>query len=385
MKIIPYKYKADKVCTRCVMDDSVKEISFDEKGECTFCKIHYDLEKKYPMDDTASDRLQVLVDKIKHDGRGKKYDCIIGVSGGRDSTYTLYNAVKLGLRPLAVHFDNGWNSEIAVQNIKNATSILGIDLHTHIADWEEFKDLQRAFLKASVSDGEVPTDWVITSVLYETAVKENVKYFIEGSSFRTEGTTPLSWTYMDGKYIKTIFKKFGKGIHKSFPIMTLSEYLNYLFVKNIKYLRLLYYIPYDEKKVLKTLKSELGWNDYGGKHFESTYTTFYQSYILTRKFNVDKRKLHFSALIRSNQMTRKNALEILQEDPFKGGLDSIIYNQKKLNISDIEFDEIMNAKVKSFKNYPSYYNLIKKLEYLVRLGSKVGLIPEVVVHKYYNF
>lgn len=385
MQILPYQYKANKVCSRCLMDDSVKGISFDEKGECTFCMIHDDMEGKFPLNANTPKILNELVEKIKNDGKGKKYDCIIGVSGGRDSTYTLYNAVKLGLRPLAVHFDNGWNSEIAVQNIKNATKILGVDLHTHVADWEEFKDLQRAFLKASVSDGEVPTDWVITSVLYQTAVKEKVKYFIEGSSFRTEGTTPLSWTYMDGKYIKSIFERFGTGVHKSFPIMTMPKYLYYLFIKNIKYIRLLYYIPYNEKTVLETLKSELGWNDYGGKHFESTYTTFYQSYVLTRKFNIDKRKLHYSALIRTNQITRDDAFNILMEDPFRGGIDSIIYNIKKLDLTESEFDEIMHSPNKSFTDYPSYYNLIRKLEVPIRFGSKLGLIPEVVIQKFFNF
>ena len=385
MKILPYQYNANKVCSRCVMDDSVKGIRFDEKGECTFCKIHDALENKFPLNKETPERLHQLVEKIKKDGKGKQYDCIIGVSGGRDSTYTLYNAVKLGLRPLAVHFDNGWNSEIAVQNIKKSTEILNVDLHTIVADWEEFKDLQRAFLRASVSDGEVPTDWVITSVLYETAVKEKVKYFIEGCSFRTEGTTPLSWTYIDGKYVKAIFEKYGAGIHNSFPIMNLPQFLYYSFLKSINYIRLLYYIPYDEKTVLEILKSELGWNDYGGKHFESTYTTFYQSYVLTRKFNIDKRKLHLSALIRSNQIIREQALEKLQEDPFKGGINSIIYNIKKLDLTETEFDKIMHTPNKSFMDYPSYYNLIKKLELPIRFGSKLGLVPEVVIQKFFNF
>jgi N-acetyl sugar amidotransferase len=366
------------------MDDTVEGIRFDEKGECTFCKIHDELEKKFPLNEGTPKRLQLLVEKIKKNGKGKRYDCIIGVSGGRDSTFTLYNAVKLGLRPLAVHFDNGWNSEIAVQNIKTATDKLGVDLYTHVADWEEFKDLQKAFLRAAVSDGEVPTDWVITSVLYRTAVKEDVKYSIQGSSFRTEGTAPLTWTYQDGRYIKNIFKKFGKGKHKSFPIMNLSQFLYYTFIKRIKSIRLLYYIPYNEKAVLEILKSELGWNDYGGKHFESTYTTFYQSYILIRKFNIDKRKMHFSALIRSNQLTREHALEKLLEDPFKGGTESIIYNLKKLNLTESEFNEMMNSENKSFRDYPSYYNLIRKLEYPIRFGIKFGLIPEVVIHKYFN-
>ncbi len=223
MQILPYQYKTNKICSRCVMDDTVKGISFDNNGECTFCKIHDDLERKFPMNRETPRRLELIVDKIKKDGKGKQYDCILGVSGGRDSTYTLYNAVKLGLRPLAVHFDNGWNSEIAVQNIKNATKILGVDLHTHVADWEEFKDLQRSFLFASVPDAEVPTDWVIFSVLFDEAARYNVKYIVHGHSFRTEGTTPITWTYMDGKYIQDVQKRFGKRKLKSFPNMSMSQ------------------------------------------------------------------------------------------------------------------------------------------------------------------
>ena len=250
MQILPYQYKANKVCSRCVMDDTVKGITFDEKGKCTFCKIHDELEKKFPLNEKAPERLQQLVEKIKKDGKGKKYDCILGVSGGRDSTYTLYNAVKLGLRPLAVHFDNGWNSEIAVQNIKNATKILGVDLHTHVADWEEFKDLQRSFLFASVPDAEVPTDWVIFSVLFDEADRYNVKYIVHGHSFRTEGTTPITWTYMDGKYIQNVQKRFGKLKLKSFPNMSMSKYIYYSLIQKIQQLRILYYIPYNEKEVL---------------------------------------------------------------------------------------------------------------------------------------
>ncbi len=366
------------------MDDTVPGIEFDEKGVCTFCKIHDELEKKYPLNAESDNKLEKLVEKIKRDGKGKKYDCIVGVSGGRDSTYTLYNAVKLGLRPLAVHFDNGWNSEIAVQNIKNTCKTLNIELFTHVADWEEFKDLQRSFLKASVPDGEVPTDWVITSVLYKVAYKERIKYFIGGHSFRTEGTTPLSWTYQDGKYVKDIQKKFGTCNPKSFPIMSMLEYFFYT-LYGIKYIRLLYYLPYDEEKVLETLKNELNWSNYGGKHFESIYTTFFQSYILTRKFNIDKRKIHYSALIRSGQQTRDNVLELLKVDPFKGGFDMIEYNIKKLGLSLEEFEQIMKSEIKSFKDYRSYFPIIKKLEGLIRLGVKFHLIPEVIKHKYFSF
>lgn len=385
MQILSYKYKANKVCTRCVMDDTVKGINFDENGECTFCKIHDDLEKKFPLNEKTPKILQELVDNIKNDGKGKKYDCIVGVSGGRDSTYTLYNAVKLGLKPLAVHFDNGWNSEIAVQNIKNATDILKVDLHTHVANWEEFKDLQRSFLYASVPDAEVPTDWVIFSVLYAEAAKYNVKYIVHGHSFRTEGTTPLSWTYMDGKYVQDIQRKFGKLKLKSFPNLFLTKFIYYSLIKKIKQIRILYYFPYNEKEVLRILENELGWKNYGDKHHESKYTAFFQAYILTRKFNIDKRKLHYSAKVRNGQITREAALEIIKKDPYSGGLESLDYCLKKLDLSYEDFDKIMNELPKSFKEYKSYYNLVQTFKKPILWGNKLGIVPDTVYKKYFSF
>lgn len=385
MELIPYQYKANKVCTRCVMDDTVKGITFDENGECTFCKIHDELEKKFPLNEETPKRLQSLVDKIKQDGKGKKYDCILGVSGGRDSTYTLYNAVKLGLRPLAVHFDNGWNSEIAVQNIKNATKILGVDLHTHVADWEEFKDLQRSFLFASVPDAEVPTDWVIFSVLFDEAARYNVKYIIHGHSFRTEGTTPITWTYMDGKYIHDVQRRFGKLRLKSFPNMSMSRYAYYSLIKKIQQLRILYYIPYNEKEVFRIIENELSWKNYGDKHHESKYTAFFQAYILTRKFNIDKRKLHYSAKVRNGQLTREEALEVIKKDPYTGGMDSLDYCLKKLDLSYEDFDKIMANSPKSFRDYNSYYSLVMALKKPISWGNRIGIIPDTVYKKYFSF
>lgn len=385
MKLLQYQYYTNRICTRCLMDDTVPGITFDENGECTFCKIHDDLEKKFPMNDETPKRLQVLVDKIKHDGKGKEYDCIVGVSGGRDSTYTLYNAVKLGLRPLAVHFDNGWNSEIAVQNIESACNILNVDLHTHVADWEEFKDLQRSFLFASVPDAEVPTDWVIFSVLFAEAAQYNVKYIVHGHSFRTEGTTPLTWTYMDGKYVQDVQKRFGTTKLKSFPNLSILKFIYYSLVKKIQQIRILYYIPYNEKEVLETLENELGWRNYGDKHHESKYTAFFQAYILTRKFNIDKRKLHYSAKVRNGQLTREEALEIIKQDPFTDGIEALDYCLKKLDLTYEDFDKIMNAPIKSFKDYKSYYSLVKKLKKPISWGNKIGIVPDTVYKKYFSF
>lgn len=366
------------------MDDTVPGITFDDKGICTFCKIHDDLEKKFLLDENSSKKLEEIVHKIKRDGKGKKYDCIVGVSGGRDSTYTLYNTVKLGLRPLAVHFDNGWNSELAVQNIKNACAKLNVDLYTLVADWEEFKDLQRSFLFASVPDAEVPTDWIIFSVLFREAARNGVKYIIHGHSFRTEGTTPLTWTYMDGLYVHDVHWRFGKLKLKSFPKMKLIQFLYYTFIKKIKQIRILYYLPYNEKEVLKLIENELQWQNYGDKHHESKYTAFFQSYILTRKFNIDKRKLHYSAKIRSGQISRESALEIIKEDPFVGGEELIQYCLKKLDLSEEDFENIINMAPKSFLDYKSYYSLVRALKKPLRWGNKIGVVPDTVYHKYFN-
>jgi len=367
------------------MDDTVKGITFDDNGVCTFCHIHDEIDAKYPEGSKSKEELDKIIAKIKKDGQGKRYDCIVGVSGGRDSSYTLYSAVKLGLRPLAVHFDNGWNSNLAVANIKNICQKLNVELYTHVADWEEFKDLQRAFLKASVPDAEVPTDWVIFSVLYKLAADEGVKYIIHGHSFRTEGTTPITWTYMDGKYINDIHKKFGDKKITSFPVMSMYKYLYYTFIKRIVQIRILYYLPYDEEKILEMLTNELGWQSYGGKHHESKYTGFFQSFILTRKFNIDKRKLHYSSLIRSGQMDRNETLSKLKIDPYDGGEETLDYCLKKLDFTHKEFESLMQEKPKRFLDYKSYYSMVMSMKKTIEWGVKIGVIPDTVYKKYFSF
>ena len=371
------------LCSKCILDTTIEEIKFDSQGVCNYCHTQDIMEKKFPLGKEGDVAVEKIVQKIKHKGKNKKYDCIVGVSGGMDSTYTLYKAVKLGLRPLAVHLDNGWNSDIAVKNINNATKILNVDLETVVVDWEEFKDLQVSFLKASVSDAEVPTDWVIFSILFEAAKKIGVKYIVHGHSFRTEGSTPLSWTYMDGKYVKSVHRIFGKKKIKSFPIMNMFSFFTYSIFYRIKQIRLLYHISYDEKKVIKLMEDELSWQAYGGKHFESAYTSIFQSYILMKKFSIDKRKLHLSALIRGNQITRKEALLKISSDPFVGGEKQIAFTVKKLGLKMSEFEDIMSSEVKSYKDYPTYYSLIKKLENLIKFANKLNLVPDSVINKYY--
>jgi N-acetyl sugar amidotransferase len=370
-----------QICTRCILDTTVPEISFDSKGVCSFCKIHDSLEKTHPLHEEGKKYFTSLIEQIKKEGGNNAYDCIVGVSGGRDSTYTLYTAVEMGLRPLAVHFDNGWNSEIAVNNIKNATNKLDIDLHTVVADWEEFKDLQKSFLSASVSDAEVPTDYVIISVLMQTANKFHVRYIFNGHSFRTEGVAPIGWTYMDGKYIRSVHARFGKQKITSFPVMSLSELLYYTFIKRIRMIDVPEFIEYNQAVVDDVLKNKLGWNYYGGHHHENVFTEFFQSFYLPKKFDIDKRKLEYSALVRSGQMKREDALNEVQH-PYSYNPEIIDYTLSKMGLSKEKFQEIMDAPRKSFKDYPTYYPIIKAARFPIGLACSLHLLPPVFYEKY---
>jgi len=370
------------ICSRCLYDTTISGIRFDENGVCNFCAIHDEMEKLYPLNEQRKAQLDGLIDKIKRGGQGKPYDCIVGVSGGRDSTYTLYTAVKRGLRPLAVHFDNGWNSEIAVSNIKNAIKKYNIDLVTVVADWEEFKDLQLSFLKASVSDAEIPTDVAIHAVLHDVAAREGIKYILSGHSFRTEGIVPKDWTYMDGRYLNSVHKRFGHTRITTFPNVTLSSLFYYSLIRGIRVIPILNYFSYDKKKAGKELETEVGWVDYGGHHHESVYTKFFQSYLLPLKFGIDKRKLALSARVRSGQTSRDEALEEIRKEPYPYEMSTVEYTISKLGLTQTEFDAIMNAPIKTFRDYPTYYPLMRAFRWPLTLGFRLGLVPRILYYKY---
>lgn len=373
----------NKICTRCILDSTVTDIWFDDKGECKYCKINDEMEKDHPLGPESDIKLKAIIEKIKNDGKGKPYDCIAGTSGGRDSTYTLLKAVELGLRPLAVHFDNGWNTEISVKNIKKTCEKLNVPLYTVVADWEEFKDLQVAFLKAATPDSDIPTDYAIYSVLFSVAAKEGVKYILNGHSFRTEGTSPISWTYMDGRYLKAVHKRFGKIKKiKSFPVLTLPKLLYYAFAKRIKDIRVLEYMDYNKKAVDKVLTEKLDWEYYGGHHHENVYTKFFQSYYLPKKFNIDKRKTELSALIRSGQIKREDALNEINSSAYQYDPTVVEYTINKLGLSKEEFDKIMNSPNKTHDDYPNYLPLIKLMKFPIKIATKLKLLPHILYLKY---
>jgi N-acetyl sugar amidotransferase len=372
-----------KICSRCILDTTASDIWFDKDGVCNYCKIHDEMEKSHPLNENSETMLRNLVSKIQKSGKNKKYDCIAGVSGGRDSTYTLYTARKLGLRPLAVHFDNGWNSEVSVQNIKKVCNKLGVDLFTVVADWEEFKDLQISFLKASTPDADIPTDYAIYSVLYHVAKREGVKFILNGHSFRTEGTSPISWTYMDPLYVNSVHKRFGR-IKKfnSFPHMTLLKLQYYIWIKGIREVRLMEYIDYKRTEVDIILKNELDWQYYGGHHHENLYTRFFQSYYLPKKFGIDKRKTELSALIRSGQISRDEGMAAINNSEYEYEKKTVDYTINKLGLTDQEFNSIMSAQIRSHNDFPNYLFLMRFLKFPIRIAARLRLVPQILYLKY---
>jgi len=334
-------------CSISVMDTIADpDISFDEKGICNY---YYEYKKDYAgkvlEGAVAQQKLEALVSKIKEAGKNNPYDCIMGLSGGVDSTYIAWQAKKLGLRPLAVHFDNGWNSELAVMNIQNIVQKLDIDLFTYVINWEEFKDLQLSYLKASVVDIEAITDHAIFATLYRLAGEKNIKYILSGTNVQTENTLPKSWIFpkSDHVNIKAIHKQFGTIPLKTFPFMNAKVKRYYMEVKGLQSISLLHYFPYNKKKVKELIAKELGWQDYGGKHYESVWTRFYQGYILPTKFKIDKRKAHLSDLIFGNQITKEAALKELEQPIYNAELlkQDFAFVLKKLNLTEKDFESFM--------------------------------------------
>ncbi|MCO6499210.1 MAG: N-acetyl sugar amidotransferase [Vicingus serpentipes] len=344
-------------CTKTVMDNiSDPKITFDSDGICNYYHEYFDKEKKYVKKGVEGQEFfNNKIKQIKKDGKNKDYDCILGLSGGVDSSYLAYIAKKEGLRPLVVHFDNGWNSKLAVKNIENIVSILGFDLYTYVINWEEFKDLQLAYLKASVIDIEVLTDHAIAATLYQLAAKHRINYFLSGYNIVTEAILPEAWVFkkQDSVNIKAIHKMYGEHPLETFPFLTPAKKRYYSLALNIESVPLLNYLDYNKDKVKELLINKLKWVDYGGKHYESVWTRFYQGYILPKKFKVDKRKAHLSTLICSGQITKEQALEELNQPIYDAEQLSIDkeFVMKKLGLTESNFDKLMLLPPREHKEF----------------------------------
>ena len=352
------------ICKTCVMDSSVEDIIFDKDGICNFCnEAKSILPRLSYTEDQERENLTRLMEKVKREKKGK-YDSIIGLSGGVDSSYIAYLAKEFGLNPLTVHFDNGWNSELAVDNIHKIVNKCGFDLETLVINWKEFRDLQRSFIKAGVVDIEMLSDQAIFATMFKLRRKFGIKNILSGTNYRTEHGMPRSWVWnkTDTRNIKDIHGQFGTVPLNSFPtINTFRFRLSMRLGIGGTFLEPLNVINYNKKSALETLKTEFDWRYYGGKHYESIFTKFYQAYILPTKFGIDKRKVHFSALIRNGEITRDQALQELRkplydESELKSDREFVL---KKLGFSDVEFNDFMKEKPRSHSDFKNEEKLVK--------------------------
>jgi len=370
------KNTQNKICSRCVMDQTATEITFDEIGVCNFCN-NYDqvLINEIFSDKGGEGKLEKLIKDIKEKGKNSKYDCLIGLSGGVDSSYVAYLvAQKYGLRALAVHLDNGWNTELAVANVEQIVKRLDIDLSTYVLDWKEFRDIQLSFLKSSISNIEIPTDHAIWALLIKTAGKMKIPFIIAGNNVVTESIMPESWLYgsKDSKLIKSIHQKFGKVKLKTYPSLSTFDYVDYLLIRGIRWVPILNYIDFNKADAKKFLMDELGWRDYGGKHYESIFTRFFHAYFLPKKFGYDLRKSYLSALICSGQISRNDALEELSHQPAS---DELLFQDreyviKKLGLSHEEFDKILHETTKTYKDYQNNEKLWERFNGVIKIARK---------------
>jgi len=367
-----------QVCSRCIMDTTDPDITFDEQGVCCHCRAY---DRRAAAELTASEhrkrKWEEIVATIKAQGKGKEYDCVIGVSGGVDSTMVAYLAKDAGLRPIAVHFDNGWNSELAVSNIKQTLDILNIDMLTFVVDWEEFRDLQVAFLKASVPNCEIPTDHGICALLWNTANRLGIKYILSGSNLATECIMPESWAYTayDLRHLTYIHRKFSTRRLKTFPRLNAAKLASYVFLKGIRQVNPLNYIDYHKEHAVEFLKNKLGWRQYGGKHYESVYTRFFQGEFLIKKFGYDKRLPHLSSLIVSGQISREAALEQLKEDGYPDSLrkEDRVFVLKKLGLSEEDYAAILATPPKRHDSYPLSLFLSPRFRHFVGVFKRMAM------------
>lgn len=352
-----------QICKRGVWDSTIPGIVFDKNGVSNYAIMFDQLCEKYPRGVEGERKWDKTVLQIKKQGKGKRYDCIIGVSGGTDSSYLMHIAKNIyGLRPLAVNLDNGWNSDIAVRNIKKVTKALDIDLETYVINYEEVKAVLRSYMKAGLPWIDGPTDHAIDAVLYKIAAREGVKHILNGSDFRSEGKQPSEWSYTDAKQMLFVLNKFENVRLKSYPYQKIYGLFRHAFIKGIKSHRPFNNIEYQKNVAQKFLISEYDWEYYGGHHHENIFTKFAISYWMPRKFGIDKRIITLSAQVLNGEISRDRALEELKKLPYDSEQmeRDKQYVIKKLGFSLNEFDQIWNGKNKYYWDYPSYMPLLEK-------------------------
>lgn len=365
-----------KICSSCIMDTSDSKISFNDVGECEYCtNFKKNIMPSWDTGPLGEKKLLALADKIREQGKGKDFDCIIGLSGGLDSSYTAYIAKeKMGLKPLLFHVDAGWNTEQSVANIEKLVDGLGLDLYTEVIDWEEMKDLQTAFLKSNIADQDLPQDAAFFSALYKFARKHNIKYVLTGANYSTECCRePEEWggyPGIDKKLFKDIHKRFGKNSLNKFPLVDILVYkLYYKYVLGMKVVKPLNLVPFNKSEAEQLLFDRFGWNKYLHKHHESRFTRFYEDYWMPRKFGYEKRRAHFSSLIMTGQMSREDALSRISKPEMDEQflLQEFEYVANKLDLTVDELKEIFNSENKTYRDYKNKRPLISIGAYVMQM------------------
>jgi N-acetyl sugar amidotransferase len=365
-----------RICSRCIYDERVSAITFDADGVCNYCHQVDTLTEQYGTGSSKGETaLHQVIEQIKIAGRDKKYDCVVGVSGGTDSSYMVHLAKRWGLRPLAVHYDNTWNSAIATQNIAKVLRALRVDLYTHVIDNKESDDIFRAFFRAGVAEIEAATDLAIAETMYRAAFAHGVKYVLEGHSFVTEGITPVGRNYFDGRYVKTIHSRFGERPLKTYPLMSFSRFVWWTAVAQIRKIRPFWYVDYSKEAAREFLEKEFGWTYYGGHHLENRMTAFYHSVYLPQKFGTDMRNNTLATLARTEAWTQYNTPPLIEED-------LIPYFKKRLRLANDEYDRIMSEPPRSWHEFPTYKKRFERLRPLFAILARANLVPTSFYLKY---
>ena len=372
-----------KICTRCIYDERTPGITFDENGVCNYCHMVDRLKAEYQTGKPEGERrIQEIITKIKKAGKGKPYDCAVGVSGGTDSSYMLWWAVQNGLRPLAVHYDNTWNTSIATENIRKVTTKLKVDLYTHVVDNKEADDIFRAFFLAGVPEIEASTDLALAETLYRAAAKYKIRYILEGHSFVAEGISPLGKNYFDGKYIQSIHKQYGTMPMRTYPLMTFWHFMKWTLLYQIKKIRPLWYISYSKEEARDFLEKEFGWQYYGGHHLENRMTSFFHGIYCPQKFNIDYRNNSISASVREGKISREQGLKEYFETPPYVEPELLAYFKKRLGLSEEEYERMMKSPPRYWYEFPTYKKRFERLRPLFFILMKAHLVPQSFYMKY---
>lgn len=371
-----------RICSRCIYDERVSGIRFDADGVCNYCHQIDDLKAQYGTGTPEGGRrLAAIIDEVKHEGHGKPYDCVVGVSGGTDSSYLVVLAKRWGLRPLAVHYDNTWNTAISTQNIHKVLKALDVDLYTHVVDNKEADDIFKSFFLAGVAEIEASTDLALAETTYRAASKYGIKTVLEGHSFVTEGITPVGRNYFDGRYIQAIHRRYGTRPMRSYPLMTFSHFLWWSCVARIRKVRPLWYIAYSKEDARAFLEREFGWQYYGGHHLENRMTAFFHGIYAPQKFGSDFRNNTLAARVRNGQMSREEAWAEYSRPP-EVEEELLAYFKKRLGLSDAEYERVMATPPRSWHEFPTYKKRFERLRPLFYVLAKRNLVPMSFYLKY---